>query len=220
MALPYATHREAPRAPRRWTGADEDHKLWKKILCGMSSGVLAQAVASPMDVVKVRMQADVMNTIRGEPAQYSSLRHCCVQTVQKNGLPGMFKGIVPSCQRAAAVQGSSIPAYDHFKHLLVDKTGWGATSMRTLVTASWLSSTVAAMVSTPFDVAKTRLIRQDNTDIKYRGMIDCLLKVPFSASLLLHVSLPSAAVLIHHPPKVFKTEGVVSLYKGLVPTIA
>lgn len=41
--------------------------FWKKIICGSISGVIGAAIATPTDVVKVRMQADV-----GQPPRYRS----------------------------------------------------------------------------------------------------------------------------------------------------
>ncbi|XP_061468148.1 solute carrier family 25 member 47 isoform X2 [Rhineura floridana] len=62
--------------------------LWAVLLSGGCAGVLAWGVATPMDVIKARIQAD------GEgQRKYSGLVHCARDSVREEGVRVLFKGL-------------------------------------------------------------------------------------------------------------------------------
>ncbi|XP_039740156.1 solute carrier family 25 member 47 [Pteropus medius] len=68
------------------------------LMAGGCAGVLAWAVATPMDVIKSRLQAD------GQGRQlYRGLLHCVVASVREEGLRVLFKGLALNCCRAFPV---------------------------------------------------------------------------------------------------------------------
>ncbi|XP_032962999.1 solute carrier family 25 member 47 isoform X4 [Rhinolophus ferrumequinum] len=68
------------------------------LLAGGCAGVLAWAVATPMDVIKSRLQADGQGQRR-----YRGLLHCVVTSVREEGPRVLFKGLVLNCCRAFPV---------------------------------------------------------------------------------------------------------------------
>nr|XP_060610868.1 solute carrier family 25 member 47 [Anolis sagrei ordinatus] len=69
--------------------------MWAVLLSGGSAGVLAWGAATPMDVLKSRMQAD------GEgQRKYSGLMHCARDSVREEGLRVLFKGLGLNSLRA------------------------------------------------------------------------------------------------------------------------
>nr|XP_020649249.1 solute carrier family 25 member 47 [Pogona vitticeps] len=69
--------------------------LWAVLLSGGSAGVVAWGVATPMDVIKSRMQAD------GEcQRKYSGLMHCARDSIREEGVKVLFKGIGLNSLRA------------------------------------------------------------------------------------------------------------------------
>ncbi|XP_007942794.1 solute carrier family 25 member 47 [Orycteropus afer afer] len=68
------------------------------LVAGGCAGVLAWAVATPMDVIKSRLQADG----RGQ-RRYRGLLHCVVTSVREEGPRVLFKGLVLNCCRAFPV---------------------------------------------------------------------------------------------------------------------
>lgn len=68
------------------------------LLAGGCAGALAWAVATPMDVIKSRLQADGQGQRR-----YRGLLHCVVTSVREEGPRVLFKGLVLNCCRAFPV---------------------------------------------------------------------------------------------------------------------
>ncbi|KAL2789503.1 solute carrier family 25 member 47 isoform 2, partial [Daubentonia madagascariensis] len=77
------------------------------LAAGGCAGVLAWAVATPMDVIKSRLQADGQGQQR-----YRGLLHCVVTSVREEGLRVLFKGLALNCCRAFPVNMVVFVAYE------------------------------------------------------------------------------------------------------------
>ncbi|XP_016074229.1 PREDICTED: solute carrier family 25 member 47 [Miniopterus natalensis] len=77
------------------------------LLAGGCAGVLAWAVATPMDVIKTRLQADGQGQQR-----YRGLLHCMVTSVREEGPRVLFKGLTLNCCRAFPVNMVVFVAYE------------------------------------------------------------------------------------------------------------
>ncbi|XP_006160044.1 solute carrier family 25 member 47 [Tupaia chinensis] len=77
------------------------------LLAGGCAGVLAWAVATPMDVIKSRLQADGQGQRR-----YRGLLHCVVTSVREEGPRVLFKGLALNCCRAFPVNMVVFVAYE------------------------------------------------------------------------------------------------------------
>ena len=165
--------------------------LWKKIAAGAVSGTIGSAIATPTDLVKVRFQAV-------GPAQQSKYRntfHAFWTIARTEGIRGLWTGVGPTVQRAAILTAAQIPSYDHTKHTLLN-----AQLMVEGPALHGVSSVIAGFVTacstSPFDVAKTRMMNQkkdvSGAPLLYKNTIHCLAKI------------------IRH-------EGMLGLYKGFIP---
>lgn len=72
---------------------------------------MSSAIATPTDVIKVRMQA---KTTRGCGGFVSAAR----DIYRLEGVRGLWRGVVPTAQRAALVAGVQLPVYDLTKERL------------------------------------------------------------------------------------------------------
>jgi hypothetical protein len=177
---------------------DSSVSFGAKVLCASITGTFGQFVAAPTDVIKVRLQADARLLLANEmiKPRYTSFINALITIPKEEGFLTFYKGLTPSLGRAAIMYGTSCAAYDHAKHLLVTSGGTffeGEKSMRAHVASSAMSGLIASLVSTPFDVIKTRIINQPNHSSTYTGPLDCIVKT-------------------------IRTEGVFALYKGFAPT--
>ncbi|XP_013398373.1 mitochondrial uncoupling protein 4-like [Lingula anatina] len=118
---------------------------------------------------------------------FSSLR-------KEGGVRGLWRGCVPNVQRAALVNMGDLATYDTAKHFLLRHTSLQDNYV-THSLASGMSGIVAALVGTPADVVKTRIMNQPTKDGKG----------------LLYTSSLNCAV------KTVQNEGFLALYKGLLP---
>ena len=66
--------------------------FFQRLLVGFSSGAIAQTIAVPMDVCKVRMQADGVAVAAGKPARYSGLIDALRQITKQQGVRGLWSG--------------------------------------------------------------------------------------------------------------------------------
>ena len=154
-------------------------------------GSVSSAIATPTDVIKIRMQSKATEGLGG---LYTVAR----DIVTKEGVLGLWRGVCPTAQRAGLVAGVQLPVYDMTKARLCSGP---AAAMQDGMGCHFLSSMVAgfsaAAVSNPVDVVRTRLMvqRRGGGAAVYSSAVQCGLHT-------LH------------------TEGVSALYKGFIPSFA
>jgi hypothetical protein len=173
--------------------------LLHKVLSGMVSGALSSGICNPTDVIKVRMQADGMNnSTPGAKPRYNGIIHAFSEIYKEGGVKGLYKGVGPTVQRASAVAAVELSSYDECKTLLV-QIGWSPTGVSTHLSASIMAGFLATIVSSPFDVVKSRVMNQpvdaQGRGLRYSSTVDCFRKS-------------------------IQAEGVLSLWKGFLPNFA
>lgn len=178
----------------------KDETLSINVLCGVFAGSVSSAVANPTDLLKVRMQAKGRDGVKEDMVQ------AFINIYKQEGLRGLWRGVVPTAQRAAVVAGVELPSYDLCKRMIV-QSGYLGDTKATHFIASFIAGLAGAVASTPIDVVKTRMMNQkklrssvvmaSNTAAVnpaiYSSSLDCLLQT-------------------------VRTEGVTALYKGFIPT--
>jgi solute carrier family 25 uncoupling protein 27 len=134
------------------------------MLSAASAGGFGQFLASPTDLVKVRLQTDPSRQ------KYRGVVHCLQTIHAEAGLRGFYQGWQPNVQRAVLVNVGELLAYDRVKRALLKHTSLND-SLPCHVVASFGAGIFASLCSCPADVIKTRLMQ---TDSPYKGTIDCL----------------------------------------------
>jgi len=169
---------------------------YSNALSAVASGALSSAICTPTDLVKVRLQG-------GETRyQYTGLMDAFVSIVKGEGWKGLYKGVVPTTQRATLITLLTLPTYDFAKKVLLSKDHdrWSFHS-RDDVYTHFLASIFSAVVSTlgtqPIDVMKTRMMNQPFDEhgkgLLYNSSLDCMVKT-------------------------VRTEGITACWKGTIPT--
>ncbi|XP_068327280.1 mitochondrial uncoupling protein 3 [Pyrus communis] len=168
-----------------------------KALSGGISGVVAQLVASPADLVKVRMQADGRTVAQGMQPRYSGCFDALNKIVRAEGVGGLWKGVFPNVQRAFLVNMGELACYDQAKRFVIENR-ISEDNIYAHTLASIMSGLSATALSCPADVVKTRMMNQSRSKkgkIMYNNSYDCLVKT-------------------------VKVEGLRALWKGFFPTWA
>mmetsp|Transcript_95971 Transcript_95971/g.277150 ORF Transcript_95971/g.277150 Transcript_95971/m.277150 type:complete len:306 (-) Transcript_95971:107-1024(-) len=168
--------------------------LLAKGASGMTAGGLAQAIAVPFDLVKVRMVGDARLVAAGtmHAPRYTGLANAFATIYRAEGVAGMYAGCTPAIQRAALVNLGELTTYDTAKRYFV--TVFGDT-LACHVCSAVCSGFFASLCSTPADVAKSRIMNQPRGPdgaLMYRGTLDCWAKT-------------------------VRGEGFLALYKGFFP---
>ncbi|CAG7921767.1 unnamed protein product [Penicillium olsonii] len=136
---------------------------------GMMAGVAeAVAVVTPGETIKTKMIDD-----RAGPRLYRSTGHGIVSIVARDGLAGIYRGVVPVTLKQSA---NAMVRFTNYNMLL----GWmekvsSRKSVNTIV-AGAMAGVVTVYATMPFDSIKTRLQAVDGHQ-RYRGSFDCLRSV-------------------------------------------
>ncbi|XP_050438104.1 mitochondrial uncoupling protein Bmcp-like [Adelges cooleyi] len=160
--------------------------------CAVCAGIISASIANPTDVLKVRLQA-----VGEANKPKCNIIKCFRDIYVHEGLRGLWKGVAPTSQRAAIIAAVELPVYDYCKHNMMVFFG---NNIFNHFISSLVASFGSAIASNPIDVIRTRLMNQKyvknnliNQQNVYKGSIDCFVKT-------------------------VKSEGVLALYKGFVPT--
>ncbi|XP_052781457.1 mitochondrial substrate carrier family protein ucpB-like [Mya arenaria] len=189
----YSTIRLGAYEPlKRMFGAtDPAHTpLWKKVCSGAISGAIGSSIATPTDLIKIRMQAQG-KLGPGQEVRYPSTYGAFREVVREGGVRALYVGVGPTVKRAAILTATQIPAYDHAKHLILNAQLMSE-GIPLHVTASMIAGFCTAVTTSPVDVVKTRIMNQCQVTKPYSSAFDCL-------------------------GKTLRTEGPLGLYKGFIP---
>ena len=136
-------------------------KLWQMILAGGLSGMIGVFIASPFDLIKVRMQAGMLGGVWTFPS---------IATIATDsGMAALWAGALPACQRTFVVGAAELATYDSAKRRLL-KLKWMRDGVLVHTLGSMISGFFAAAASTPLDRAKTLLMANPT----HSSMLGCL----------------------------------------------
>ncbi|XP_047072953.1 mitochondrial uncoupling protein 5-like [Lolium rigidum] len=183
---------------KRWTQENGGVlPLHRKIAAGLIAGGVGAAVGNPADLAMVRMQADGRLPL-ADRRNYRSVGDAIARMTRDEGVRSLWRGSSLTVNRAMIVTASQLATYDQAKEAILARRGPGADGLGTHVAASFAAGIVAAAASNPVDVVKTRVMNMKvapGAPPPYAGAIDCALKT-------------------------VRSEGVMALYKGFIPTVS
>jgi len=167
---------------------DERLTFFQSIICGGIAGVLSRTLTSPLEVVKVLAQV-------GTPESRVGFFRSFNRIYRSEGLKAFWKGNGISCLRLIPYSAIQLAAFHNLLALLEDAHMPGNLNAKSWMVAGSGSALIAALLVYPADMLKTRLIVQNVKPslLHYRG-------------------------IMHGFRKVWKAEGVLALYKGILPT--
>ena len=139
-------------------GEGSDFK--SKAFSGVFAGGVSQFIASPIDLVKVKLQTQALRNCKKE----NSLS-ICKNIFREGGLSGFYFGWKPNVLRAVTVNMGELVAYDTGKQYLLNYMN---DDIYCHGLASINSGFWSTLFSTPADVLKTRLMSDSKSN-----MIEC-----------------------------------------------
>ena len=93
-----------------------------KVVSGLATGALAICVASPTDLVKVRMQAEG-KLPPGTPRRYPSALGAYSAIVRTEGVAALWTGLGPNVARNAIINAAELASYDAIKQQILAVPG-------------------------------------------------------------------------------------------------
>lgn len=168
-----------------------DPPLYLKIAAGLTTGGVAIAIASPTDLVKVRMQSEG-KLPEGTPKKYPNAFKAYGIIAREEGLAGLWRGITPNVARNAIVNAAELASFDQIKQSLL-KTGVFEDNVYCHLLSGLGAGFFAVVFGSPVDVVKSRLM--GDAQGQYAGVVDCFAKT-------------------------FRNEGPLAFYNGFLPNFA
>lgn len=148
-----------------------------RALTGIAAGGLGALIGTPAEVALIRMQSDGMKPPE-QQARYRSVLDVLTRIVRQEGVRTLWSGTTPTVIRAMSTNFGQLTFFSETKHQLAVRTELPEKTR--IIIASGVAGTFAAVLSLPFDLAKTRLQRQSRLSegtVLYKGIVDCFVKV-------------------------------------------
>jgi len=158
-------------------GVDKRTQFWRYFLGNLASGGAAGATSLcfvyPLDFARTRLAADVGKS--GAEREFSGLGNCLTKIYKSDGLGGLYRGFGVSVQGIIIYRAAYFGFFDTAKGMLPDPKN-------TPFLISWAIAqtvtTVAGIVSYPFDTVRRRMMMQSGRAEKtYKNTIDCWVKI-------------------------------------------
>lgn len=155
-------------------GVDKNTQFWRYFMGNLASGGAAGATSLcfvyPLDFARTRLAAD---TGKGGAREFTGLGNCLTKIFKSDGLGGLYRGFGVSVQGIIIYRAAYFGFYDTARGMLPDPKN-------TPIYISWAIAqcvtTVAGIVSYPFDTVRRRMMMQSGrkaTDIIYKNTIHC-----------------------------------------------
>ncbi|KAF2021728.1 mitochondrial carrier protein-like protein rim2 [Aaosphaeria arxii CBS 175.79] len=186
-------------------GNNGQEAAWVHLGAAACAGIVTGTATNPIWLVKTRLQLDKATHADGKGRQYKNAFDCTMQTIRKEGISGLYRGLTASY---LGVTESTLQwmLYEQMKLSLARReervaasgrapTVWDQTvSWTGKLSAAGAAKFVAALLTYPHEVVRTRLRQAplENGHLKYTGLAQCF-------------------------KLIWKEEGMAALYGGLVP---
>ncbi|KAL1973721.1 hypothetical protein VTN31DRAFT_5281 [Thermomyces dupontii] len=175
---------------------------YKGFVAGVFSGVAKCLVGHPFDTVKVRLQTTKDTRFRGP-------LDCVVQTIQKEGVTGFYKGATPPLVGWMVMDSVMLGSLTLYRRLLLEHVFSNPAFRRQPTNGqaslpSWghgiagiMAGSTVSFIAGPVEHIKARLQVQyaaDKRQRRYQGPVDCVRKI-------------------------FRTHGIPGVFRGLCATL-
>jgi solute carrier family 25 citrate transporter 1 len=135
------------------------------LLAGMAEAII---VVTPGETIKTKMIDDCAG-----PKLYRSTGHGIVSIVKTDGIPGIYRGVIPVTLKQSANAMVRFTSYNIF---LSRMQAMSLPTSICTVLAGAMAGVVTVYATMPFDSIKTRLQAVDGHQ-RYRGSLDCFRSV-------------------------------------------
>jgi len=147
--------------------AGGDSGVGSKFTAGVVLGAVSGLLASPCDLVRIRMQASagsvdahgILTTglCAGQPQEFRSTFHAVFTLASQRGISAFFQGIGVNVVRSTCMTVGTVPVYEHTKHIA--KSRFEFEDSPTLhFGAGIVTGLVGTTVTAPADVIRTRVM--------------------------------------------------------------
>ncbi|KAG8446131.1 hypothetical protein GDO86_013846 [Hymenochirus boettgeri] len=160
---------------------------------GSLSGLVTRAVISPLDVIKIRFQLQIEDLSRGTQGKYRGILQAAGLILTEEGLPGFWKGHIPAQLLSVSYGAVQFVTFELLTKLIHNSSSLDPRGPAVHFLCGGLAACSATLTVQPLDTLRTRFAAQGEPKV-YRN-------------------------LRHAIVTMFKTEGPLTFYRGLNPTL-
>ncbi|KAI8078950.1 mitochondrial carrier domain-containing protein [Gilbertella persicaria] len=165
------------------------------LLSGTFAGAIEGVATYPTEYVKTRLQLQAGGKLQPGELKFAGPIDCLVKTVRTHGVSTIYTGVSALAIGNAAKAGVRFLTYDQIANALRDQDG-KLSGLRSVLAGLGAGMTEAALVVTPSETIKTKLIHDRNSAApKYKG-------------------------LVHGTKSIIAQEGLGGIYRGVGPVMA
>ena len=174
-----------------WYGSSQQ-PIWIPVFCGAAARCIAATTISPLEMVRTKMQSQRMN--------YWQITGAIERLVKAEGPLSLWRGLGPTLLRDIPFSSIYWASYEYMKQRMNQRHP----SLEFSLIAGAMAGSVAAVITLPFDVAKTH--RQ--IELGERDLIDQSKRGNFKNS--------STQQILR---KIYRQSGVKGLFSGVTPRV-
>ncbi|KAI9016494.1 mitochondrial carrier domain-containing protein [Phycomyces nitens] len=145
---------------KEWMADENGHVSTGSVfLAGLAAGTTeAIAVVSPMDLIKIRLQAQRHSM--ADPMdipKYRNAPHAAYTIVKEEGITALYKGVTLTALRQATNQAANFTAYQEFKHYAKRVQNLEELPSYQHLILGGVSGAMGPLSNAPIDTIKTRI---------------------------------------------------------------
>jgi solute carrier family 25 iron transporter 28/37 len=153
---------------KRFGGNKEGHHPFSTAAAGICATIISDAILTPMDAVKQRMQLGAR--------KYNGMIDCVKTIVGKEGVTALYAGYTTTLIMNIPYVAIYFASYESLRKFLKRGSEHEFDPLAHCL-AGGGAGMLAATLTNPFDVAKTRLQTQGDVGRQYKGMVNTMLTI-------------------------------------------
>lgn len=186
--------------------ADGSLSLPMSVAAGGGAGFFQVVATNPMEMLMITMQT---RALQGRKPK------SMMRVIQNLGLPGLYRGTAATLARDVPFSMIFFSMRDYMEKAFADASG--KTPISRVFIAGIVSGSIAAALSTPMDVIKTRLMAA-GSDSSSSEKVGRTLRSSRGA-VVAHASDASTKNIASCAAHIMRTEGVVGFFTGVIPRV-
>jgi solute carrier family 25 (adenine nucleotide translocator) protein 4/5/6/31 len=148
-------------------------KFSKNVVSGGVAGAMSLVFVYSLDYCRTRLASDAKAGKKGGERQFNGMIDVYVKTMKSDGIVGLYRGFVISCVGIIVYRGCYFGFYDTLKPILLgDDAGVIVSFM-----LGYVVTITSGLISYPIDTIRRRMMMTSGEAVKYKGSLDCAVKV-------------------------------------------
>jgi len=148
--------------------------LGKNVLSGGCAGSLSLLFVYSLDFCRTRLANDLKDAKKGGSRQFTGMGDVYRQTIQKDGVLGLYRGFVISCVGIFIYRGFYFGLFDTLKPMLLPGDN---PSLLLSFCLGYAVTVFSGLLAYPLDTIRRRMMMTAGEAVKYKGSLDCTVQI-------------------------------------------